>query len=275
MFSAIQPRQKLSLKYFCVPNSKFTPDKLKKCFCLPAGMDELEILESAGLSLNEAKIIISLAEHKQMSPTEISKASGISRPNVYLSLKKLCRKEIAGKCGRAYEIKNLKAISAGIKERGKNLSRIMPELLLAHSLSSGRENVKILEGVAAMRDTVDNFLKFKEPLAVFGIPKEAPEILGNWLVPHHQKRIKLGIPMMHLYNEDAKERIKLLNKLPFTKARYLPKEFNSPASTEVCGDETMIAIWRRPPVIIKIKNRAVAEAYKNYFKLLWRNAKND
>jgi hypothetical protein len=75
--------------------------------------------------------------------------------------------------------------------------------------------------------------------------------------------------MKHIYNEDAKERIKYLNKIPLTEARYLPKEFNSPVSTEICGDEVMFVLWKASPIIVHIKSREIASFYKKYFEILW------
>ena len=55
----------------------------------------------------------------------------------------------------------------------------------------------------------------------------------------------------------------------YTYARYLPKMKNSPVSTNICGEEIVFILWSETPYIIKIKNREIANSYKNYFNLLW------
>ena len=71
------------------------------------------------------------------------------------------------------------------------------------------------------------------------------------------------------------KRIKELNNMRYTYAKYLPKMKNSPVSTNVCGDEIVFILWSDNPYLIKIKNKGIAESYKNYFNLLWKISKND
>ena len=80
--------------------------------------------------------------------------------------------------------------------------------------------------------------------------------------------------MKHIYDEDATKRIKDLNKMSYTFARYLPKMKNSPVSTNICGDEIAFILWSETPYIIKIKNKEIANSYKNYFDLLWKISRN-
>ena len=79
--------------------------------------------------------------------------------------------------------------------------------------------------------------------------------------------------MKHIYNEDAKDRIKYLSKMPYTEVKYLPKEYNSPVSTEICGEEVMFVFWKKNPLVIHIHNKEIATYYKSYFEILWKNAK--
>ena len=81
------------------------------------------------------------------------------------------------------------------------------------------------------------------------------------------------ISMKHIYNHDAKERIKFLNNLSYTEARYLPKEFDAVVSTNICGDEVALTLWSETPITTLIKDKKMAEAYKRYFELLWNAAK--
>ena len=80
--------------------------------------------------------------------------------------------------------------------------------------------------------------------------------------------------MAHIYNHSAKTRIKFLNEMKLTEARYLPESYDSQVSTTICGDMVMLTVWVKPVMVIQIKNKSVAEAYKGYFKLLWADASN-
>jgi len=82
-----------------------------------------------------------------------------------------------------------------------------------------------------------------------------------------------GIFQQTEYNHNAKQRIAFLNKMKLTEAKYLPESFDSQVSTNICGDQVVIALWNNPITIIQIKNQAVADSYKRYFELLWKSAK--
>ena len=120
---------------------------------------------------------------------------------------------------------------------------------------------------------INNFLEKKATIYTYGTPREAIIQLGiPFLTQFHKQRVKKKIWMLHIYNEDAKDRVGFLNRLKFTGAKYLPKEYNTFATTRVCGDEVVITHYTRPPLTIQICNKELAEAYKKYFKLLWKLA---
>ena len=95
-----------------------------------------------------------------------------------------------------------------------------------------------------------------------------------FLENYHRRRSQAKIPMKLIYNSDAKERIKWLNKQPYTESRYLPQECDSPVSTTVCGDEVVMTLYDDSPLTIQIKNAKIAQAYKKYFDVLWNLAKD-
>ena len=76
-----------------------------------------------------------------------------------------------------------------------------------------------------------------------------------------------------IYNSDAKERVKWLNKKEGTESRCLPQESDSPVSTTICGDEVVMTLYTKSPLTIQIKNAEIAKAYKQYFDVLWGLAK--
>lgn len=94
-----------------------------------------------------------------------------------------------------------------------------------------------------------------------------------FLENYHRRRCKAKIPMKMIYNSDAKERIKWLNKQCGTESRYLAPEYDSPVSTTICGDEVVMTLYSKSPLTIQIKNAEIAKAYKQYFEVLWGLAK--
>jgi len=55
------------------------------------------------------------------------------------------------------------------------------------------------------------------------------------------------------------------------KVRYL--EVKSPATTTIYNDKVAIHILTDKPLIIIIKNKDIADGYRNYFEILWKIAK--
>ena len=79
--------------------------------------------------------------------------------------------------------------------------------------------------------------------------------------------------MKHIYNQSAKRRMKYLNKLDFTEARYLPSNYDTTLTTLICGDIVLLNFWDEPISTITITNQSIADAYKKYFDIIWEEAK--
>jgi len=236
-----------------------------------------DILVDIGLSPNEAKIYISLLNIGLSTATSISDDSKLHRANVYDSLKKLIEKGLVSHIKRdkttLYEATNPQALLRLVKEKENKVISILPQLLLNRKLATTKGDAQIYEGVQAFTNILYGFLKYKEEILVYGIPKIAPEMMVTRIPHFHTERLKLKISMKHIYNHDAGERIKDLNKMPLTFARYLPDKFDSQVSTNICGEEVVLTLWVKPIFSIRIKNKLIANSYKKYFSLLWNSSK--
>lgn len=236
-----------------------------------------DVLEDLGFSKNEAKAYLALLELGSASAGQVAEKSKVHRTNVYDALERMLERGVVSytmisdvKYFQATPPQNLFRL---LKEKEDKLTTVLPELLLKLQLSENKSEAHIFQGVKAFMDILYNFLNYKEPILCYGIPKEAPLMLKT-LIPHfHKKRLPLKIQMKHLYNHDAQERIGAINKMSYTEARSLPQKFDSKVSTNVCGDEVVITIWISPVMTIQIKNKLLAESYKNYFNILWESAK--
>ena len=63
-----------------------------------------------------------------------------------------------------------------------------------------------------------------------------------------------------------------INKLPRTHVRYLPEQFDSPNVIWVFGNKVAHILWESD-VVILLDDARIADDYRNYFNLLWKNAK--
>ena len=236
-----------------------------------------ELLSELGFSRNESKIYFSLLKNGLSNPTKISSSTSIHRTNVYDCLDRLIEKGLVGyiyKEGKKYyQASDPNKLKDILQEKEQKLYKILPEMLRLKQTSPNKELAEIHRGMKAVRMNLYSFLRKRNPILVYGIPKIALSLMEDFILIYHKKRIRRKTIMKHIYDEDATKRIEQLNKMPYTYAKYLPKMKNSPVSTNVCGDEIVFILWSEVPYIIKIKNKEIANSYKNYFELLWKIAK--
>ena len=59
-----------------------------------------------------------------------------------------------------------------------------------------------------------------------------------------------------------------------TTVRYFPLAFKETTiTTNIYAGKIALIIWTEPPEAIIIENKAAYESYKDYFELLWKNAR--
>ena len=236
-----------------------------------------EILVDIGLSKNETKSFLALLELSAATSGQVADKAKLHRANAHDALERLCSKGLVSHWQRDkiryYEAADPRNLLNLLKEKENSLETIMPQLQLLRQLALTRSHASIHEGVNALINILHGFLAYKEPILVYGVPRVAPEILKH-VIPHfHNKRIAAKVPMLHIYNHNAQERIAYLNTLPHTEARYLPAQFDAQVATNICGDSIALVIYIQPVITILIKDQRIADAYKKYFDVLWNASK--
>lgn len=244
-------------------------------------MKEKTLME-LGLSMNESKIYVSLIEKGFSTATEIAQASKIHRVNVYDSISKLRRRGLVGevnhkgkKCYQAAPPETLRNI---VKEKEIKLNKLIPELELSNKLIQKRYEVQVYTGYGFIRNLFLHFLELGEDIYDLNVPTFAVGNLGkDFQKIIHKRRAKQKQWMYHIYDQVAVDRMKHLNTLPYTAAKYLDYKQDNNVSTIICGDEVAIRIFyekkNTPPLIIYIKSKEVAESYRDQFLLLWKRAR--
>lgn len=235
-----------------------------------------DTLQEIGLKKNEAKIYSALLEIGSATVGKIAKKSKIHRTNVYDSLEKMVQKGLVSYVlknkTKHYQATHPENLFLMLNEKRAKLQDILPQLHFSHNAEKSR--VSVYEGKQAIKNILNRFLEKKLPIDVLGIPKEAILALEYFIPGYHRKRIKRKIAMRHIYNSNAQDRIEWLNKQPLTEARFLPKEYNSPVSTNICGEEVVFILWGQTPIVIQIEDKEIASSYQKYFELLWKLGKH-
>jgi predicted transcriptional regulator len=238
---------------------------------------DTKVLTQIGLTENESKVYLALLELGKANIGKIAEKSRVHRTNIYETIKGLEKKrlvnilEIEG--SKSYEAVDPENLMDMITKKQDKLRAIIPQLKLSRKLAPQKSQVHVYEGLEAFKSLLNHFLDLGKPRLVMGGPPMALKLLKDFLKTYHEKRVELKVPMRQIYNFESMERARVLDSMPFTDVRCLPKEYDSPVSTTICGDEVAMSYWKGVPIFIHIIKKEVADSYRSYFELLWSKAK--
>ncbi len=240
-------------------------------------MVNVDILKEIGLSGNEIDVYLALLKLKSSTANEISKHSKVHRTNVYDTLTALAEKGLV-----SYVVKDGKKFFMAeeperllilLKEREERLLEIIPTLKFIKSKNDELPEVNVYRGVTAFRMILEELLELNETIYVYGAPPIAVKVLGPFIQAFHRKRISKKVKMMHIYSPQAATRVAELNRMKYTYAKTIPERFESLVSVNVCGDIVVFMFWTgaspKQLPIIRIKNKLIAESFRNHFRLMW------
>jgi len=247
--------------------------------------DELQgkisgILQSIGLTKNEITLYLDLVKNVNSSALDISKRTRIHRSNTYDSLRNLLEKGFATEAlnegRRSFSAIDPSKIRDFIRQKEQEFDFILPKLKEITSENNSRGAISMGQGSFALREAASDLLKLNSPIVTYGASQETVDSFGEgFLRDFHKERIKNKIEMRHIYNKSAIERVKFLNKIKYTEAKYLPEKYDTSACTTICKDVVLIYIFSKPILVISIVNSEVANAYRNYFELMWKMGKSE
>ena len=237
-----------------------------------------ESLMNSGLSKLEADTYLIILSNGPIGAGRVAKLTHNYRANVYQAVERLKSKgfisETQGKKSKLFEALSPNHILNDLDKKKSAIEKIIPALNQMKSTSIATTSMRIIDGVVGWKHLLDEFIEIGQERVVYGIPKEV-EMLSEFFKEYHKKRAQKKIWLRHLFNYDARKRINFTNKLPYTKSKYLPKEFNQPVSTSVCGPLIALTVYQGNKITtILIENQIIANAYRKYFEYLWKIAKD-
>ncbi|MBN2459467.1 helix-turn-helix domain-containing protein [Candidatus Woesearchaeota archaeon] len=240
-------------------------------------------LAELGLSKNEAKIYLFLLKKGSTTTGAIIKETNIANSRVYESLNTLISKGLVSytieKDGKHFQAAEPKKLLEIEEERKDKIAKIVPELAQLQKLATSETKSAIYEGFEGFKTA------FKK------IIDDCPEnetiyILGFSEPPYADKSLRTFISNMNLKSAEKKQKLKILlegvektgqgldrKREKYTETRYMPKGYISPAAIDIFQDYIYMFVWEEKPFVFMIKNKIVADSFKNYFEFLWDMAK--
>lgn len=246
-------------------------------------MDE-KVLRDIGLTDAEIKVFIELSKRESAMASEIAVKVGICRTNIYDLLESLIKKGLVSyiiKANRKHFIASkpqklldyLKEREELIKEQEKQIQDLIPILLKLRQPTKEELKAEIYRGKEGLKTLLNDMLNEKKTIYYLGYSAISQEIMPYFLIHWHKRRAKLKINRKILTKEQMRGE-EAMSK-PFTEARYLPDEYNTPISTMIYGQK----IWVLIPsdgdhISLLIESKKLSQSYHTYFEQLWNIAKS-
>ncbi|MCK5022962.1 MAG: hypothetical protein KAS04_02205 [Candidatus Aenigmarchaeota archaeon] len=235
---------------------------------------EREILESMGLTDNEAKVYLTLLETGSTTAGVIVKKTNLHRSTTYEIIRRMIEtgtiNYVIKKGIRYFEATDPEKFLDVMKEREENFKRILPMLKMKKDIAKIKQEAHVYEGAKGVKNVLEDVLKTLkkgDEYLIFGAGNPIPleDHLSNNFEP---RRIRKGIQMKIIFSEGT-GLIEHYKKIKLTKVKVLPESYVTPSEVEIFGDKTAIILWGEKPMAFVIENKEVADSFRKYFNLLW------
>ena len=235
-------------------------------------MEELiSKLTNAGLTGNESKVYLELVKKGELSANTIAKNIGMDRTLTYTVLNHLIEKGfvsyISKENKKFFNASSPENLLNPIMEKQAYVSDLISELKKIEKITDINQEINIYEGKEGLRAFLKELSKAKLLLS-FGSTGKMYDALYE--MPHVSKEfIKQGKKGRIILSGNYKShKITGIKNLEF---RHL--DIKSEATTSIFDDKVAIHLVNEKPIIIIIKNKIIAESYRNHFEVLWNSAK--
>jgi len=245
---------------------------------------DTEFLERLGLGRNEAKTYLTLLRLGKANSAELARESGIHRINVYDVLNSLISKGLVSyynEAGtRVFKAETPERLKETLAERLSLLETNLPGLLAQFNSKKEPWEVTVLRGVEGKKSHFEEIQRVARDTWHFVfIPhglislERAPynTMMRKW----YDRLAKQGVGSRSLILDtpDARKRAKIFAGLRGLKIRFSKEIAFAPVSWDVSKGLVFLTFHTEPYLIIRIKSKEIADAFKNNFEIMWRAAK--
>lgn len=235
-------------------------------------------LEQLGLTKNQSLVYISLLKLGSTTAQNIIKESGLHRSRVYDSLERLQELGLV-----SFVVKDFKKYFQAAKpeklldyveEKKEIVNQILPELKKLEGMKKEEINASIYKGKEGIKTIHSEMLKEGKEVYVLGakgmIFRELP-----YFIPHFEKeRIKKKIKFKLIYDKkEVKEFEKDVIKRKLFEGKSLPSGFESNSVVNIFGNKVAIVLWKDYPSGFMIDNKDIADSFRKWFELIYRQLK--
>ena len=230
-------------------------------------------LKKLGLTGNESKLYLELLRRGSISANELAKKLGFDRTLTYQVLNNLIEKGLVNyiikENKKYFEPSNPENLLNPIKEKESLALNLIPQLKSIEKIHKEEQEVKVYEGKRGLKVLLEDVLSSKN-VCIFGATGKSYEIL-KFEMPHLIKKAeKTGLSGRMITSLEYKNH--QMSKIKGIKTRYL-ETMKGPATTMIYEDKVSMHVLTEKPLIVIIKNKEIADSYRDYFETLWKIAK--
>lgn len=236
-----------------------------------------EILKKIGLTDSEIEVYLDLVKHGESLASEIASRIKISRTYVYDAIQNLIDKGLITyviksnrKYFKALEVKKLLEYldekTSQLQKQKEEVNKLIKELKVFQKPIKEKPIVEIFEGREGLKTILNDIVKIGKDSIGWGATDRIKNYLPGWFLERYIKeREKKKINLRQLYVQDT-EVLKSLR----AKFKVLPKEFSSPVTFGAYGNRIIIFFWSEIPIVIRIRNKEIADSFRKHFEFLWK-----
>lgn len=255
---------------------------------VPIGVTMETELRKIGLSKSEIKVYLALLRNGVLTKTPIVRNAKIPASKVYEVLDKLIDKGLVSVVTKN-NVKHFEAASpVKIKEflqkkkreildAENNLDLVLPDLLNARKIKESKPHIEVYYGWKGLstvyEEEVEKINKNSKVYIIGASTGENQERTELFFSKYGKKVLDKNADIKVIFNTTAREYIKRIEKNigKEYKKRFLFRK--TPTEITIRDDTTLILILKAEPIVIKIINQETADSFKQYFDVLWKQAK--
>ncbi len=238
-------------------------------------MNLSEKLIQLGFSKNKAAVYVALVEIGQCKASEIIKKTGLHRNIVYEALDEMVLDKLAFKTSKGgvalFQLSDATTLVDTAKQQLAVAQDVTKQINAARDQSPNE--IKLyegFEGFKAYHESVLNELKDYQgdnELLILASAQATDAFYNSFFSKFDAKREVLNVSGRLLTTQQ--EFVDLLNQNTVTEARLLPGGIADPVETKIWTDHVSFLLKDIDPFVISIKNKKLANAFRDYFEMLW------
>lgn len=247
-----------------------------------------DLLKNAGLGGAQAQAYLYLLKQGESTPPEVSKSLKLTRTNAYKVLDTLVDMGLARKAEVnkkfVYKAEDPIALSSIVaQERNRvialeqSVREAMHELRASYEKSSGDNDVRTFRGNQAIKSLYINQAKQGEPIYFIKSRADIPTMGYETMDAIRSLPAKQGTERYGITPDtpEASANPAIDRSTNLTRTWIHADDYTAPVEWTVSGDELLIIDFQQEASAVRIKDAAIARAFKELWRLLDRSLRQD